>query len=139
MMKSPEKVAQHIIKWLSTYVENAGTNGFVIGISGGIDSAVTSTLCAKTKKKVLCIEMPIKQESGQASRAQNHIKWLKSNFENVSSITFCLDSVFDSFKQLTPETNNIKNQSLSLANTRARFRMASLYYFAGLNLSLIHI
>jgi NAD+ synthase len=132
-MKSPEKVSQHITKWLSTYVENAGTNGFVIGISGGIDSAVTSTLCAKTKKKVLCIEMPIKQESGQASRAQNHIKWLKSNFENVSSITLCLDSVFDSFKQLTPETNNIKNQSLSLANTRARFRMASLYYFAGLN------
>ena len=81
MMKSPEKVAQHIIKWLSTYVENAGINGFVIGISGGIDSAVTSTLCAKTKKKVLCIEMPIKQESGQASRARNHIKWLEANFE----------------------------------------------------------
>ena len=51
MMKSPEKVAQHIIKWLSTYAENAGINGFVIGISGGIDSAVTSTLCAKTKKR----------------------------------------------------------------------------------------
>ena len=127
MMKSPEKVAQHIIKWLSTYAENAGINGFVIGISGGIDSAVTSTLCAKTKKKVLCIEMPIKQESGQASRARNHINWLETNFENVSSITLCLDSVFDSFKQLTPETNN-KNQFLSLANTRARFRMASLLH-----------
>ena len=50
-MKSPEKVAQHIIKWLSTYVKNADMNGFVIGISGGIDSAVTSTLCAKKKKR----------------------------------------------------------------------------------------
>ena len=136
-MKSPEKVAQHIIKWLSTYVENAGINGFVIGISGGIDSAVTSTLCAKTKKKVLCIEMPIKQESKQASRAKNHIKWLEANFENVSSITLCLDSVFDTFSLLTPETNNKKNQFLSLANTRARFRMVSLYYFAALNSYLV--
>lgn len=136
-MKSPEKVAQHIIKWLSTYIENAGINGFVIGISGGIDSAVTSTLCAKTKKKVLCIEMPIKQESKQASRAKNHIKWLEANFENVSSITLCLDSVFDTFSQLTPETNNKKNQFLSLANTRARFRMVSLYYFAALNSYLV--
>ena len=136
-MKSPEKVAQHIIKWLSTYVENAGINGFVIGISGGIDSAVTSTLCAKTKKKVLCIEMPIKQESKQASRAKNHIKWLEANFENVSSITLCLDSVFDTFSLLTPKTNNKKNQFLSLANTRARFRMVSLYYFAALNSYLV--
>ena len=137
MMKSPEKVAQHIIKWLSTYAENAGINGFVIGISGGIDSAVTSTLCAKTKKKVLCIEMPIKQESKQASRAKNHIKWLEANFENVSSITLCLDSVFDTFSLLTPKTNNKKNQFLSLANTRARFRMVSLYYFAALNNYLV--
>ncbi|MFQ3340710.1 MAG: NAD+ synthase [Flavobacteriaceae bacterium] len=136
-MKSPEKVAQHITKWLSTYVENASMNGFVVGVSGGIDSAVTSTLCAKTKKKVLCLEMPIKQDVGQISRSQNHINWLKSNFKNVSSQTLPLDSVFESFKQLIPETNDKEGQFLSLANTKARLRMTSLYYFASLNGCLV--
>jgi len=70
MMKSPEKVANHISDWLSKYIDETEMNGFVVGISGGIDSAVTSTLCAKTGKKVLCLEMPIMQESSQVNRAQ---------------------------------------------------------------------
>ena len=75
-----EKVVNHIVNWLKDYAINAKMNGFVIGISGGIDSAVTSTLCAKTGMDVLCVEMPIHQAKSQVSRALRHIEWLKSNF-----------------------------------------------------------
>ena len=64
-----EKVTQYIVSWLKEYASNAGVKGFVIGVSGGIDSAVTSTLCAKTGFPTLCLEMPIHQEKNQVSRA----------------------------------------------------------------------
>ena len=137
MMKSPEKVANHISDWLSKYIDETGMNGFVVGISGGIDSAVTSTLCAKTGKKALCLEMPIMQESSQINRAQEHIKWLESNYENVTSLRLPLDSVFKSFTEIIPEAEDKKAQFLSLANTRARLRMSSLYYFAALHRYLV--
>ncbi|MDO7703160.1 MAG: NAD(+) synthase, partial [Flavobacteriaceae bacterium] len=69
-MKSPEKVIDHIVNWLNNYAEKSGMNGFVVGVSGGIDSALTSTLCARTGKPVLCLEMPIHQQKNQVSRAQ---------------------------------------------------------------------
>ena len=75
-----------ITEWMQQYVKQANSNGFVVGVSGGIDSALTSTLAAKTGKKVLCVEMPIHQEKEQVNRANQHIKWLKSNFNNVESI-----------------------------------------------------
>ena len=137
MMKSPEKVANHITEWLTNYLEETGMNGFVVGISGGIDSAVTSTLCAKTGKSVLCLEMPIKQESSQVNRAQDHIKWLKANFKNVKSFRLPLDSVFESFTEIIPTAEDKEAQFLSLANTRARLRMTSLYYFAALHHCLV--
>ena len=65
MIKSAEKVENYIIKWLKDYLDISGLDGFVVGVSGGIDSALTSTLCAKTENKVLCLEMPIHQESNQ--------------------------------------------------------------------------
>ena len=67
-----EKVVQHIVNWLKEYAISAKMNGFVIGISGGIDSAVTSTLCAKTGLDLLCLEMPIHQEISQVSRALSY-------------------------------------------------------------------
>ena len=137
MMKSPEKVANHITEWLTNYLEETGMNGFVVGVSGGIDSAVTSTLCAKTGKSVLCLEMPIKQESSQVNRAQDHIKWLKANFKNVKSFRLPLDSVFESFTEIIPTAEDKEAQFLSLANTRARLRMTSLYYFAALHHYLV--
>ena len=76
-MKSGKKVERHIIEWLKDYLNKSKMQGFVVGVSGGIDSAVTSTLCAKTGFKLLCLEMPIKQQSSQDSRASNHINWLK--------------------------------------------------------------
>ena len=74
-----EKVNTQIVKWLKTYAENAKVNGFVIGISGGVDSAVTSTLCAQTGLKVLCVEMPIHQHESQVNRGKEHIEQLQSS------------------------------------------------------------
>ena len=136
-MKSGEKVERHIIKWLKDYLNKSKMQGFVVGVSGGIDSAVTSTLCAKTGFKLLCLEMPIKQESSQDSRASDHINWLKKNFKNVSSSRISLDKVFSSFTEIIPKTKNHDAQFHSLANTRARLRMTSLYYFAALNNYLV--
>ena len=64
-MESPEKVSDYIVQWLVNYAEKSNMAGFTVGISGGIDSALTSTLCAMTKKAVLCLEMPIKQKGNQ--------------------------------------------------------------------------
>src|SRR6056300_500756 len=96
-MESPEKVAEYISQWLTDYVEKSNMKGFVVGISGGIDSALTSTLCAMAGKAVLCLEMPIKQGEDQLKRSSEHIDWLKQNFSNVRSIRLTLDGVFESF------------------------------------------
>ena len=119
-------VAEHIKNWILNYSKISKTKGFIIGISGGIDSAVTSTLAATTGLKIVCLEMPIHQNKNQVNRAKKHIKWLKENFVNVSSIQFELTQVFEKFKS---KLNN-KSNELALANTRARLRMTTLYYFA---------
>ncbi len=137
MIKSAEKVENYIIQWLKDYLNNSGLNGFVVGVSGGIDSALTSTLCAKTGNKVLCLEMPIYQESNQDNRAKNHINWLKKEFPSVSSYRLSLDNVFSSFLKSLPYTEKKDEQLHSLANSRARIRMTSLYYFAALNKYLV--
>jgi len=127
-----EKVNTHIVEWLKSYAENSKVNGFVIGISGGIDSAVTSTLCAQTGLKVVCVEMPIHQAPSHVSRAREHIEQLKNRFPNVTNEIADLTSVFETFKKEIPSTNNQASVNLSLANTRARLRMTTLYYFAGI-------
>ena len=131
-MKSIKKVENHITNWLKNYANEANMEGFIVGVSGGIDSAVTSTLCAKTGYSLICLEMPIQQDSGQMSRASNHINWLKNKYSNVSSIKLPLDQLFSSFKDIIPPAEDKDSQFLSLANTRARLRMTSLYYFAAL-------
>ncbi|NDP25894.1 MAG: NAD(+) synthase [Flavobacterium sp.] len=126
-----EKVNTYIVNWLKTYAENANVNGFVVGISGGVDSAVTSTLCAQTGLPTLCVEMPIHQAPSHVSRGREHIEQLKSRFANVSNIEADLTPVFESFKSQVPNNDEYKTH-LSLANTRARLRMTTLYYFAGI-------
>ena len=128
-----EKANRQIVDWLKSYAENAKVHGFVVGISGGIDSAVTSTLCAQTGLKVLCVEMPIHQVQTQVYRGREHIEQLKNRFPNVSSIEADLSSVFEDFKNQVPETTNEHQLHLALANTRARLRMTTLYYFAGIH------
>jgi len=127
-----EKINTHIVDWLKTYAENAKVNGFVIGISGGVDSAVTSTLCAQTGLQVLCVEMPIHQAHSHVTRGKEHIEQLKNRFPNVTSIEADLTSVFESFKKIVPTDTETNKLHLSLANTRARLRMTTLYYFAGI-------
>jgi|TARA_Y100000385_G_scaffold285993_1_gene347073 NAD+ synthase len=120
-----------IVDWLKSYAKNAKVNGFVVGVSGGVDSAVTSTLCAMTGLEVMCLEMPIHQAESHISRAEEHIKSLKKKYSNVQSTRVNLSPVFDSFKE---EIDLEKPQAIvdmALANSRARLRMTSLYYYAG--------
>jgi len=127
-----EKVTNHIVNWLKEYATQAGVKGFVIGVSGGIDSAVTSALCARTGLQVLCLEMPIHQAASQVNRALNHIDWLQKNYAAVSMTQVNLTPVFDSLIEALPKVENEEDRFMSLANTRARLRMTSLYYFAAL-------
>ncbi|WP_418263970.1 NAD(+) synthase [Flavobacterium faecale] len=128
-----EKVNTHIVNWLKKYAEIAKVNGFVVGISGGVDSALTSTLCAQTGLKVLCVEMPIHQHKDHVSRGQEHIEQLKARYPNVSSIATDLTPVFETFKNQVPNDFEDKQLQLTLANTRARLRMTTLYYHAGVH------
>ncbi len=129
-------VIDHIVSWLRDYALNAGCKGFVIGISGGIDSALTSTLCAKTGLELLCLEMPIHQEINQDQRAARHIDWLKKNYNNISSQRIELSATYDAFCNALPSANG-ESHDLALVNTRARLRMSALYYFAGLKKLLV--
>lgn len=128
-----EKVNEYIVNWLKTYASNAKANGFVVGISGGIDSAVTSTLCAQTGLTTLCVEMPIHQHENQVNRGQEHIKQLQQRFENVQHVCTDLTPVFEQFKNQLPNRDGSPRLDLSLANTRARLRMTTLYYHAGID------
>ena len=132
-----EKVVDFIVNWLKEYAENTNMNGFVIGISGGIDSAVTSTLCAKTGLPTLCVEMPIHQSENQVNRGKEHIEQLKKKFSNVSATKFDLTTVFEDFKNQDTDPKDVNTLNLSLANTRARLRMTALYYYAGLKKYLV--
>lgn len=128
-----KKVIDYIVNWLKEYAVNAGMNGFVVGISGGLDSAVVSALCAKTGMRTLCVEIPIHQAPNQVSRAHNHIQDLKKRFANVTDIEIDLTQVYEQLKSSLPEVEINDKVELSLANSRARLRMTTLYYCAGLH------
>ncbi len=132
-----KEVVDFIVNWLKGYAENSKMEGFIVGISGGIDSAVTSTLCAKTGFPTLCVEMPIHQAKSQVSRGKEHIKQLEERYSNVSSEVFDLTSVFETFKGQDTVSDSNPLLNLSLANTRARLRMTTLYYYAGLKRYLV--
>ena len=133
-----QKVTEHIINWLKNYAETAKMNGFVIGISGGIDSAVVSTLAAKTGLKTLVIELPIRQKKDQVQRAQEQIFFLKNNFGNVESLEIDLTETFDVFeKNVISKSSTTQNRELSLANSRSRLRMLTLYYFGQIHNLLV--
>jgi len=128
-------IINYISDWLLNYAKTSKAQGFVIGISGGVDSAVTSTLAAKTGLPLLCVEMPIHQNKIQVDRGLKHIAWLKDNFENVSTLELELTPIFDDFIKQLPK--NEQQHELGLVNTRARLRMTTLYYFAQANNSLV--
>lgn len=123
-----KEIISHIVNWLTSYSELSRTEGFVVGISGGIDSALTSTLCALTGKKVICLNMPIRQMKAEYDRGMEHIEWLKQQFPNVSSAEVNLTPIFESM-EMTYDSS--LQDFLTMANTRARLRMTTLYVYAG--------
>ncbi len=126
-MKKKE-IINHIVGWLNSYSGKSGTNGFVVGISGGVDSALTSTLCALTQKPVIVLSMSIRQHSSEHDRGLEHIAWLKKNYKNVSSEIINLTEIFEKIETDFPKQ---VQDFLTMANTRARLRMTTLYAFAG--------
>ena len=135
-MKTKQVIA-HIVSWLKNYIENSNSKGFVVGVSGGIDSAVTSTLCAHTGLPTLCLEMAIHQEKKQTQYAKNHLVWLQKNHKNVTVNQLDLSAAFDSLVSAFPPVKVEESRFMALANARARLRMTSLYYFAALNNHLV--
>lgn len=131
-----QKISEYISSWLLEYSLKSKTNGFVVGVSGGIDSAVTSTLAAETGKEVLVIEMPIHQDASQVTRAQDHIAFLKNKYPNVKSERVDLTEMYETFIKSIP-TTGLATEELALVNTRARIRMTTLFYFAGLSNYLV--
>tara|TARA_B100000900_G_scaffold77495_1_gene62024 strand:- start:968 stop:1726 length:759 start_codon:yes stop_codon:yes gene_type:complete len=123
----PNRITKHIVDWIKNYCENHKIKSLVIGVSGGIDSALTSTLCAMTNIKTIVVSLPIHQNKKQLELATKHIAWLKEKYKNVDDLKIDVSGVFDVFKENIPlELQN----KLGLANTRARLRMTTLYQVA---------
>lgn len=129
------KVAEHITAWLSEYCDKAGLSGFIVGISGGVDSALTSTLCALTGKKTILVTMPIRQTYAEYDRAKNHMTDLESRFPNVRSMDIDLTASFNQLEKDFPP--DVAVHALAMANTRARLRMSTLYAIGQVNGCLV--
>ena len=133
-MKPFEK-AQFISNWIKDYVEKmpSKAQSLIIGISGGIDSSVSSTLSAMTGIKTIVLSMPIKQKSSQHDLSLKHQEWLVKNFDNVEAHTLNLDKLFETFE------NTLSNfdSELGMANSRARIRMSTLYQVAAANKGIV--
>ena len=129
-------LAQHIVSWLQDYARTANMDGWVVGVSGGIDSAVTSTLCAETGLPTCVVEMPIHQHPSQVSRAQAHMQALEQRFENVSRARVDLTGVYEGLVSALPEADDASG-GLALANSRARLRMTTLYALAAQRRALV--
>jgi NAD+ synthase len=130
-----QKKIDYISKWIKEYATSLSFQpvSLVIGVSGGIDSAVTSTLCAKTDFKTIAISMPIKQNLNQHDLSLKHLDWLNNNFDNVETKIIELDNVFASFENTMKDFNN----SLAFANSRSRLRMVTLYQIAQANKGIV--
>lgn len=133
-----DKITEKIVSWLKNYALDANVKGYVIGVSGGVDSAVVSTLCAMTGLKVLMIEMPIRQKEAEVSRAWEHMNQLKERFENVEAISVNLTPAFEElYKTFNVNDTEFPAEKLAFANTRSRLRMLTLYYYGQINALLV--
>ena len=121
-----------ISNWIKQYAENKKFS-LVVGVSGGIDSAVTSALCARTNIKTIVVSMPIRQNKRQYDLSLEHVDWLKLKYNNIKSYTINLDNVFKSFQ----DTMSSFNSDLAYANSRSRLRMVCLYQIAQSNNALV--
>lgn len=121
------QVKNHIVSWLTQQIELSNTEGYVIGVSGGIDSALTSTLASLTGKRVMLLNMPINQSPDQYNRSNEHIDWLVNNNDNVGSLIVDLT---ESFKAFTQTLKKFDVSELALVNAASRLRMMTLYSVA---------
>ena len=130
-----KKRAKIITDWINNYCDSSSykPKALVVGISGGIDSSVVSTLCANTGRKTIVLTMPIKQIKSQHDLSLTHAKWLKQRFKNVEHHLLEMDKIFTSFSQVL---NNFDNEH-GYANSRARLRMATLYQVAAANNGIV--
>ena len=128
-------IVDHIVHWLRAYCDDAGLRGFVVGVSGGIDSAVTATLCAETGRPLRPVCLPIHQQPVQLSLARRHIAWLKRRYDNITSAETDLGPAFDALRRALPA--GMDEDLMTMANTRSRLRMAALYAFAGYHQCLV--
>jgi len=133
-MQTSDRIS-YIKSWILDYCKSMPKepDSLVVGISGGIDSSVTSTICALTGKKTIVLSMPIKQIKEQQDLSLKHQEWLKGKFKNVESHLVILDNVFKSFKNSLSEFDN----EHGLANSRARLRMTTLYQVAASNNGIV--
>jgi NAD+ synthase len=134
MMTVADRI-QFIKNWIKNYCNSMEKKpaSLVVGVSGGIDSAVVSTISAMTGMKVKALSMPIRQLKFQDDLSRAHLKWLKNKFSNVDEVIINLDEVFNSFEKTLGQFNN----ELAFANSRARLRMATLYQVAGANNGIV--
>ena len=122
------KLKTDISDWMADYIKSSSMSCFIVGVSGGIDSAVASTLAAETKYPVFALGMPIHQKPEQESLSDAHLKWLSENYVNVKTVKIDLTNTFDTF---TNDLERYATDKHALANTRSRLRMVTLYQFAG--------
>lgn len=122
-----------ITDWIKDYAIEHNIKSLVVGVSGGIDSAVTSTLAARTGLPTYCILLPIIQHKSHTQRGEDHIKWLTKDYPNVIRLKFDLTNTYHTFADLVNPYVN----SLSLANTRARLRMTTLYQIASMHNGIV--
>jgi len=134
-MMTPADRIQFIKNWIKNYCDSMEKKpeSLVVGVSGGIDSAVVSTISAMTGMKIKALSMPIRQLKFQDDLSRAHLKWLKSKFSNVDEVIINLDEVFNSFEKSLGQFNN----ELAFANSRARLRMTTLYQVAGANNGIV--
>ena len=134
MMIAADRI-QFIKNWIKNYCNSMEKkpDSLVVGVSGGIDSAVVSTISAMTGMKVNALSMPIRQLKFQDDLSRAHLKWLKNKFSNVDEVIINLDEVFNSFEKTLGQFNN----ELAFANSKARLRMATLYQVAGANNGIV--
>ena len=132
---TPSEKVKHISNWIKAYVDKmpSKAQSLVIGISGGIDSSVSSTLSAMTGLKTIVLSMPIKQKENQHDLSLKHQEWLVKNFKNVEAHTISLDKLFESFSSTLSKFDN----EHGFANSRARLRMTTLYQVAAANKGIV--
>ena len=130
-----DKLIDHIVSWLKEYALSARMDGFVVGISGGIDSAVTSELCAMTGLQVIAINLPIRQSTQEYNLAKEHVAYLTSKYKNSKELEINLSDLFSNFEMTMP--SDCRDNALSMANSRSRLRMTTLYAVAQSNCCLV--